>query len=797
MATKDSGNVVQLQEHEAFTRRFSPAGAARLLHDCRDKALERIAKALARAMDNVDDALFALADKASTNTLQAHYFDAMREIRIKRQEIETSFKDNFGEASDSLIANTKPTAARNTTANITEIGLSLVEHDDLEESLAINTLADKLEALCHGELFALDKRVGFLLDQKELATEANPIGPKTICNAFKSACVNIESGVDIKIIVFKLFDRYLCENIQFIYHEINDYLASNAVLPRIATQIKNGQAQTGNGYYPGGNMTNSPNGAEPDFLSAFTQLMAVNRPQPGNGMCLGQVIEGGMPALLQDLTLLQQGRWDALGTQAAAIDPRALANGTTNVVRIIKDNTSSNGAGNGDDMVIEVVALLFDYIFDNGNIPDRAKALIGRLQIPTLKVAILDKTFFSKRHHPARRLLNTLAHATVGLHDERAEESELYKELEACIQKVQVEFDTDIAVFENVLSDLEAYLEKHHNHLEENIEEAKKVIQGRERLKIAESLAEAGIERKLEGKPFPEFIKTFAMDKWKNLLIVTYLKEGQESDTWKSRLEMLDLLIWSALPKSNLKDKKKLVDMLPTLIKGIEAGMKLLSMEEAEQNTFLEKLAACHARAVNGDTYTADKPAFNPMGLEVSYLPTEGQTGITAVTSAPRTKPAASKQVGSMLVEEISMLGQGSEGNQDDSQADQTERLLVNIDIFGEAATDEQVATDDQQEQDVTEDDLSEVVKSLVPGIWFEFHDEATGKVMERLSWISEVLGSYLFTDHDGLKTRELSAQQLEDSLRSGHAQLADDLSFLVDRSFNSLLDELQKKVTA
>ena len=62
------------------------------------------------------------------------------------------------------------------------------------------------------------------------------------------------------------------------------------------------------------------------------------------------------------------------------------------------------------------------------------------------------------------------------------------------------------------------------------------------------------------------------------------------------------------------------------------------------------------------------------------------------------------------------------------------------------------------------------------------------------LAWISVVLGSYLFANHDGLKTRELSAQALEDGLRGGQVQLAEDVSFLVDQSLNSLLSELQKK---
>lgn len=797
MATKDFGNVVNLQEHAAYTRRFSQAGAARLLHDCRDRTLDRAAKAVARAMDNVDDALFALADKASNNTLQSHYFDAMREVRLKRQDIEATFKEKFRETADILIATGKPAASRDTAANITEIGLSLVDHEDLEESLAITTLIDKLEALCHAELFTLDKRIGFLLNQNELETENNPIGPKTVCNAFKSACGNIDSGVDIKIIVFKLFDRYLCENIQSIYHDVNDHLAHNGVLPKIATQIKNGQSRMGNIFHPG---ANASGGGDSDFLSAFSQLMAASQPQSVAGVCPGQSTGGGISNFLQDLTLLQQGRREMLGEQATVIDPAVIASGTANVVRIIKDNALSDNAGS-DNMVIEIVALLFDYIFDNEKIPDRAKALIGRLQIPTLKVAILDKSFFSKRHHPARQLLNTLAHATVGLHDEQSEDSELYKQLEACIQKVQVEFETDITVFENALSELGAYLDQHQTQIEENIEEAKKVIQGRERLKIAESLAESEIEIRLDGKPYPEFIKTFAMEQWKNLLIVTYIKEGQDNDTWRSRLEMLDLLIWSTLPKTNLKDKKKLVDMLPTLITGVESGMKLLSMEQDEQNAFLEKLAACHARAVNGDSRgeQAKPAAVAPTGLQVSYLPSEGETGGPGMSTdepgTARLKPVTTRQVGSMSVQEITPLDSNVNTDRDETP---DERLLVKLNIFGDSATDSQDAVEEQPRQ-ATDTDIEylEMVRDLVPGIWLEFQDEDGGIVMERLSWISEVLSTYLFTDRDGLKTRELSAQELGGMLRDGRAAPADDLSLLVDRSFNGLLDELQKKSSA
>ena len=44
------------------------------------------------------------------------------------------------------------------------------------------------------------------------------------------------------------------------------------------------------------------------------------------------------------------------------------------------------------------------------------EALLGRLQIPTLKVALLDKSFFSSKSHPARRLLDDVAHLELNGH---------------------------------------------------------------------------------------------------------------------------------------------------------------------------------------------------------------------------------------------------------------------------------------------------------------------------------------------------------------------------------------------
>lgn len=67
-----------------------------------------------------------------------------------------------------------------------------------------------------------------------------------------------------------------------------------------------------------------------------------------------------------------------------------------------------------DEDVINLVAMLFEFMLDDSSVPDAFKALIARLQIPLLKVAVLDKSLLSCTQHPARRLLNDIASAVIG-----------------------------------------------------------------------------------------------------------------------------------------------------------------------------------------------------------------------------------------------------------------------------------------------------------------------------------------------------------------------------------------------
>jgi hypothetical protein len=49
-------------------------------------------------------------------------------------------------------------------------------------------MSRKLQAACEGELDMLGRRMGFLLERPELAADANPVSPATVCSALRD-CV--------------------------------------------------------------------------------------------------------------------------------------------------------------------------------------------------------------------------------------------------------------------------------------------------------------------------------------------------------------------------------------------------------------------------------------------------------------------------------------------------------------------------------------------------------------------------------------------------------------------------------
>src|SRR5262249_24250946 len=143
-----------------------------------------------------------------------------------------------------------------------------------------------------------------------------------------------------------------------------------------------------------------------------------------------------------------------------------------------------------DATTLDIVSLLFDQLFDDPKIPVALKGLIGRLQIPMLKVAIADKSLFAKKTHPERQLLDTFGEISARLPADFSDESGTYIQLEAIVQHVLTSFQEDVAIFDRAREQFKAVIEEQDKQVEVETQVVAQKVEQAENLSAAKTAAE-------------------------------------------------------------------------------------------------------------------------------------------------------------------------------------------------------------------------------------------------------------------------------------------------------------------
>jgi len=234
MAQSPMGKVVPLGDHPRAKARLSKKESADMLAGCRDLARERMARALSGMLDRVEDDLFDLAEKAPDREAQNAYLDARAQARDKRVAIEATFGQHFVQFFDRKVRGEPALEAPQPDS----AELSLVGDEALEETIAVREMSRKLDASCEGELIALSQRMGFLLEKPDLADDANPFSPATICAALKDACDQIEAGFKVRMTLLHQFEQYVEADLQRIYHDLNSHLVERSILPDVRPGVR-------------------------------------------------------------------------------------------------------------------------------------------------------------------------------------------------------------------------------------------------------------------------------------------------------------------------------------------------------------------------------------------------------------------------------------------------------------------------------------------------------------------------------------------------------------------------------
>lgn len=719
----------------------------------RELAKLRLTRILANLFDSADDALFELADKAVTNIDQTMYFDSMRQVRIQRQGMESVFIQKVQDGFRQLyLADDSELEAQEQAGEAS--GLALVGDDEMEESVAVRGMISKASNQNAQVLNELTLRFDHLVRAKTVNVLNNPIGPARLCEAFRQASNLLELDIRAKLVVYKLFEKYVLVAVDKVYLEANQLLIEKGVLPQIskAAPKRNPTASTNTNRSSAGAQAYTPS-EDSEIFDFLRGLMSDSSTPAGAVSDYLPVVEQGPSLARTDLVDLlsniqQRGpqTQNLVNFRAEQVDVRQAL---YNLLQQSHHKNLNQALNKVDNDVINLVSMLFEFILDDHNLSAPMKALLARLQIPLLKVAVLDKSFFSRGGHPARRLLNELATAAMGWSESSdLKRDALYAKVKEVVDRVLNDFVDDVSLFQELLEGFTTFVTSEKRRAQIIEQRTRDAEEGLGRTQYARAFVADLLNQKAAQSDLPEVVVELLREGWSHYLFLLHVREGVESQAWNEAVATIDDLVWSVQPASDKAHSGQLLKMIPSLLQRLRQGLVSISFSKTKMRQLFKDLEALHLRCLRA-----------PPSAPTVNLPSEQSS---TVTTELHSEPS------NRVVEVQDPLPQAPA------------RII-----------EPEVALPVEQPNQEPGDEITQRVDALTSGTWFELYKDEK-KIRAKLVAVIRATGKYIFVNRVGMKIAEKTRPVLIQELREGQLRVLDD-TLLFDRALESVIGHLRE----
>ncbi|TAL74549.1 MAG: DUF1631 domain-containing protein [Rhodanobacter sp.] len=721
-----------------------------LLNGVRGIAGKHLQQCIANLFEHVDDALFDLAEKAENNATQTHYFDGMREVRKRRPVIERAFLARVNRELGNLAGHGASNAAG---SGSLPVELSLLDDADLEESLAITSMSSKHDSRLARVLYSVNQRLSVICGGRKIEDASNPMAPGALSQSFRIALKELNADLRVKLLIYKLFDRYVLSALEELYAETNEQLSRAGVLPQLhlhhAGNAEHKPSATGTRASTGNAtaVTVAEEAIDPATSEILQTLHSLFVARRGNarGNAAGVTEPSGPPPsaneLLGALSLLQT--QFATGGVAHPAGAEAGDYPTITAAELKDQLLAQLGALRGsrpnqvasvDEDTIDLVGMLFEFILEDHTLPAEMQAMLARLQIPYLKAAIIDRKLFSHRQHPARRLLDAMAEQAKGWSHDSDRDGHLYATIKHIVHQLLHDFDDDLGIFDRLLAEWQQFIDTNRRRSEIVEQRVAETARGREKLDQARRRAAREIIERIDGRHLPPLANEVLTRAWANHLVLVLLRQGEDSTEFRDALHFVNDFVASTQPVKDELARHQLRQLLPGIVRALRGGLANIAFQPQDTERLLAQLRDWYGQQL-GEPIRNEAPHADPAKPVQPIIP-ESIQPIAETVPAPEELP-------------------------DETVA---------------------VATDSPEWRQV---------EALQPGVWLEFQLPNEPMVRAKLSWISPMSGRYLFVNRRGLKVADYAPQELAVLLGSKHAQVLA-TNALFDRAMSAIVNRLR-----
>ena len=567
--------------------------------------------------------LFGQAEQARNYMDQQVHMSVRVRLQNHREMLERRFFAELAGRFEQLGSRTQSDAP---------LTLSLLDDGEDDERAALEQAGVRSEARHAPMLFELSYRYGALTSLPPLEGEDLPLGAQSLSRCFLDALRDWELPIRHRLLLLDAFDHMVVRHLASLYETVNQHLSGEGILPHLhAYRVARPGEGRGlriptpavPGSVPAGAAAPPPLELGDNVLDMLRELLALQRavappPAPAGQALSDDQLQHLLAALQAPLAHAAQ-RVAAEG-QATQLRDQLLA--------LLNAGTETSApklslSARQDDTV-QLVALLFDQMTSAMQHDSHAYRLLGEWEVPLLRMALADRDVFDQREHPARRLLAAMADAAHDWLDGNESDADrsLATKLTQLAERAQRE-PPSAALYTSLLTDIEHHLSLLSRKAQATERRQVEAMQGRERLEHARRHAAELMAERFRTAPPRGLVRTLLERAWSDVLALTLLRNGEESDTFAARLRITDQLLGLA----PVDDRNALLD-------DIQTGLQQIGMQAEEAAQVARRLLG------NPDDAAASDDGLSATGVAMKLKQHQRLGEHQATEAAPLPEPA-------------------------------------------------------------------------------------------------------------------------------------------------------------
>lgn len=524
--------------------------------------------------------------------------------------------------------------------------LSLVDDHEVEANIHAERFGLSIQHACEWELRELDAYVGSLLRIGRPDHDRNPLRPELVGKALLAGVEAVTERPDLRKLLGLELGRSLADAMPRVYADIIGALRDSGVqpvslalrgvqgpgnelgynsaydtraggLPEVQPALDSGAgAGFGGGGAPSSQGRLSQGGSSPGrFGGGTTGAGPSSGAGGGHGTPFGHV-DAQMMNLIRRLTHVGGAGGGVASTAASGYAGAPHGGGgasgfastgsapAANLIYAYRDELRQASTGRLDHMVIDVVGSLFEQILSDPKVPPQMARQIARLQLPVLRVALGDASFFSSRRHPVRRFVNRIASLACAFEDFNGGPGlQFIGQVRALVQEI-VDGDFDqMELYEQKLGALEAFIANQaRQEVQAQGSAVPELVEAKEHDLRVQQQYMRQLQAGLAGIETPGFLKDFLAQVWSQALVQAARQGGEQGELAKRLKRTARDAVISVQPKGTPADRKNFLMQLPQLMKDLNHGLAMIGWPDAAQKAFFAQLLPAHAESLKGQS---------------------------------------------------------------------------------------------------------------------------------------------------------------------------------------------------